>query len=47
GSLEAGKRADFIIIDRDALTCPVDDLKDTKVRETWLDGRKIWSAPVP
>ena len=42
GSLEPGKRADFIILDRDALTCPVDDLKDTQVLETWLEGRKVW-----
>ncbi|MDB6074166.1 MAG: Exoenzyme regulatory protein AepA precursor [Verrucomicrobiaceae bacterium] len=43
GSLEAGKRADFIIVDRDVLSCPIDDLKDTKVRETWLDGKMVWS----
>jgi len=45
GSLEAGKRADFIIIDRDVLTCPIDDLKDTRVVETWLDGKPVWKAP--
>jgi hypothetical protein len=44
GSLERGKRADFIILDRDPLTCPLDDLKDAKVRETWLDGRRVWPA---
>ena len=43
GSLEAGKRADFIVLDRDVLTCPLDNLKDTQVLETWLDGRKIWA----
>ena len=44
GSLEVGKRADFIILDRDILACPLDDLKTTQVRETWLDGKLIWSA---
>jgi predicted amidohydrolase YtcJ len=44
GSLEPGKRADFIILDRDVLKGPLDDLKDTQVRETWLDGKQIWTA---
>ena len=43
GSLETGKRADFIILDRDVLKCPIDDLKDTQVQETWLDGTKVWA----
>ena len=43
GSLELGKRADFIVVDRDVLNCPLDDLKSTQVLETWLDGRKVWS----
>ncbi len=42
GSLEAGKCADFIIVDRDVLACPLDDLKDTRVLETWLGGARVW-----
>ena len=38
GSLEPGKLADFIILDRDILRCPVDDIRETKVLETWLGG---------
>ena len=43
-ALEVGKRADFIILDRDVLKCPLDDLKTTQVRETWLDGKQIRAA---
>ena len=41
GSLEPGKRADFIVLDRDLLTCCVDDVKDTEVLSTWLDGERL------
>jgi hypothetical protein len=43
GSLESGKRADFIIVDRDLLACPVDDVKDTRVLETWSEGRRVFA----
>ena len=42
GSLEAGKLADFIVIDRDIMTCPVDQVKDIQVLETWLGGRRVY-----
>jgi len=42
GSLEAGKLADFIVLDRDILTCPLDEVKEIKVRETWLGGKRVW-----
>jgi predicted amidohydrolase YtcJ len=42
GSLEAGKRADFIVIDRDLLACPVDDIRTTRVLETWIEGRRVY-----
>ncbi|MGH7946538.1 MAG: amidohydrolase [Opitutaceae bacterium] len=42
GSIELGKRADFIVIDRDLLTCPEDDIKDTRVLQTWIEGRKVF-----
>jgi predicted amidohydrolase YtcJ len=42
GSLEPGKLADFVVVDRDVVACPVDDLKETKVLETWLGGRQVW-----
>jgi len=42
GSLEPGKLADFIVLDRDILTCPVDDIKDIKVEATYLGGSKVY-----
>jgi predicted amidohydrolase YtcJ len=44
GSLEEGKQADFIIIDRDLLTCPDQRIHDTRVLATYLDGKRIFLA---
>ena len=44
GSLEPGKLADMVILDRDILTCPVDDIKDTKVLRTFLGGVTVHVA---
>ena len=44
GSLEPGKLADFIVIDRDLLECPVDEVKDTRVKQTWLGGKQVFAA---
>ena len=44
GSLEPGKLADMIILDRDILTCPEDDIKDTKVLRTILGGKTVYEA---
>lgn len=44
GSLEVGKLADFIVIDRDLLTCSVDEVKDTQVIHTFLDGENVYSS---
>ena len=42
GSLETGKLADFIILDRDIMMCPLDQVKDIQVRETWLGGKRVY-----
>lgn len=42
GSLEAGKFADFIVIDRDPLSVPTEQLKDVQVLQTWVGGELIY-----
>ncbi len=44
GTLEAGKRADLIILDRDLLTCPESEISQTNVLKTYLDGKLVYSA---
>ena len=45
GSLEPGKLADFIVLDRDLLTCPEDQLAETTVRQTFVGGQQAWPRP--
>lgn len=48
GTLEPGKWADFIIIDRDPIKVDAQSLARTEVLETWVGGRKVWSrGPSP
>jgi len=42
GALEPGKLADFIVVDRDVLSVPVDELKEVKVLETFIGGKKVY-----
>ena len=44
GSLEVGKLADLIVLDRDILECPVDQVKDISVERTYLGGKLVYSA---
>jgi predicted amidohydrolase YtcJ len=44
GSIEPGKLADLILVDRDPLTCPEDDLKSTQVVWTMVGGKIVYQA---
>ena len=44
GSIEPGKLADLIVIDRDILTCPEDEIKETRVLRTILGGKTVYKA---
>jgi len=43
GSLEVGKRADFIVLDRDIMEIPESEIFQIVVEQTWLDGKQIFA----
>lgn len=45
GSLEPGKWADFILIDRDYFTAPPSEIDDIKVVATYVAGKKVTATP--
>lgn len=47
GNLSPGKRADFIVLDRDIRRATPGSLRETVVRSTWLDGRQVYPVPAP
>jgi predicted amidohydrolase YtcJ len=42
GSLEVGKLADFIVIDKDYLSCELDDIRGLGVLQTYLGGKLVY-----
>jgi hypothetical protein len=42
GSLEVGKSADFIVIDRNLFEIPSEDLADAKVLSTYFEGQAVY-----
>jgi predicted amidohydrolase YtcJ len=50
GSLEAGKRADFIILDQDPIQLAnggsANRISETRVLETWFGGELVYRAPI-
>lgn len=44
GSLEPGKRADFVVLSADIMTVPVPEIPETRVLSTWLDGQMVYET---
>jgi predicted amidohydrolase YtcJ len=40
GSIQVGKKANFIILDRDILTA--EEIKSTRVKKTWFEGKLVY-----
>ncbi len=42
GSIEVGKKADFIILDKDLMKVPTDSILQVKVLKTYLNGERVF-----
>jgi predicted amidohydrolase YtcJ len=45
GSIEKGKFADFIILDKNLMTIPKEELREVKVLKTFLNGKIVYQKP--
>ncbi len=43
GSISTGKYADFLLVDKDVLTCPVTEIHTAKPAATYFEGKKVFS----
>jgi hypothetical protein len=44
GSLEPGKAADLVVLEKDPLAVPPDAIESIKIHSTWLDGRRRYAG---
>jgi predicted amidohydrolase YtcJ len=42
GSIEKGKRADFVVLSQDIMTVPIEKVMKTGVEVTVMDGRPVY-----
>ena len=43
GSIREGKYADFLLVDKDVLSCPVTEIHTAKTAATYFEGKKVFS----
>ena len=44
GSLAPGKLADFIVLEKNIFEIPIDDVADTKIRQTYFEGKLVYEG---
>ena len=44
GSIETGKYADFIVLDRDLFAIPIDEVSEARVLKTFVEGEVVFEA---
>lgn len=44
GSITTGKYADFILVDKDVLSCPVMQIHTAKTAATFFEGKKVFGS---
>ncbi|MBV9719971.1 MAG: amidohydrolase [Candidatus Eremiobacteraeota bacterium] len=44
GSIAPGKYADFVVVDRDWMTIPSDEIEGTKIVATYFEGRRVYDG---
>jgi len=42
GSIEVGKAADFVVLEKDLMTAPANELRELKVNKTYVAGEKVF-----
>ena len=45
GSIEAGKAADLVVLDRNLFAIPMEEISEARVLLTLLAGEEVWRAP--
>ena len=45
GSIKTGKYADFLLVNKDVLTCPVTEIHEAKPAATYFEGKKVFAKP--
>ncbi len=44
GSITKGKYADFLLVDKDVLSCPVDQIHEAGIQATYFEGKTVYSS---